>query len=95
MQDDLGDWIKWRLWQGVQGQGKLAKDQLEDCVVDTQELEKQWASQKASQLSLHTRMCPFFFFEKLLTYIKLDAPTRLKKELDTVLALQANIDTTD
>ena len=34
-------------------------------------------------------------FEKLPTYIKLDAPIHLKKELDTILALQADIDTTD
>ncbi|KAG9309814.1 hypothetical protein JVU11DRAFT_10191 [Chiua virens] len=34
------------------------------------------------------------FAKKLLT-VELDAPTRLKKELDTVLALQADIDVTD
>ncbi|KAI9453747.1 hypothetical protein HD554DRAFT_2199295 [Boletus coccyginus] len=78
MRMDLGDWIKRRLRRGVQDQGKMADNQLEDCPIDIKELEKQWASQKELQLSLRAH-----------------APARLKKELDAVLALQADIETTD
>lgn len=94
MRADLGDWIKRRLRRGVQGQGQVAEYQLQDCGVDIKELEKQWASQKESQLSLRARAYMIVFVEKLLV-IGLDAPTRLKKELDTILALQADIDVTD
>jgi len=52
---DLGDWIKWRLRRGVQEQGKLAQDQIEDCGIDVNKLESQWASQKESQLSIQSR----------------------------------------
>ena len=52
MHTDLGDWIKWRLRHGVQEQGKLTQDQLEECGIEVKELESQWASQKESQLSL-------------------------------------------
>ncbi|KIM67523.1 hypothetical protein SCLCIDRAFT_21054 [Scleroderma citrinum Foug A] len=72
---DLGDWIKQRLRRGVQEQGKLAQDQMEECGIEVEELERQWASQKESQLSIQSH-----------------APARLKKELDTVLALQADVD---
>lgn len=60
MRADLGDWIKRRLVQGVQGQGQAAERQLEDCDVSTQELQKQWASQKDSQLSVHARSYCYF-----------------------------------
>ena len=52
MRTDLGDWIKRQLWRGVQDQGKVAENQLEDCAIDIKELEKQWVSQKEMQLSL-------------------------------------------
>jgi hypothetical protein len=55
MQADLGEWIKHRLRRGVQGQGKVAEDQLEDCGADIKELEKQWVLQKDMQLSFQAR----------------------------------------
>jgi len=55
MRTDLGDWIKRRLRRGVQEQGKLAQDQIEDCGIDVNELESQWASQKELQLSIRSR----------------------------------------
>ena len=55
MRMDLGDWIKRRLRRGVQEQGKLTQDQLEECGIEVKELESQWASQKESQLSLRSR----------------------------------------
>ena len=51
---DLGDWIKWRLCHGVQEQGKLAQDQMEECRIEVEELERQWVSQKESQLSIRS-----------------------------------------
>ena len=55
MHTDLGDWIKRRLRRGVQEQGRLAQDQMEECGIEVKELERQWASQKESQLSIRTR----------------------------------------
>jgi len=55
MRMDLGDWIKRRLRCGVQEQGKLAQDQMEECGIEVEELERQWASQKESQLSIQSR----------------------------------------
>jgi len=55
MHTDLGDWIKRRLRRGVQEQGKLAQDQIEECGIEVEELESQWASQKKSQLSIRSR----------------------------------------
>ena len=52
---DLSDWIKRRLRHGVQEQGKLAQDQIEECGIEVEELESQWASQKKSQLSIQSR----------------------------------------
>ena len=54
MRTDLGDWIKQRLRCGVQEQGKLAQDQIEECGIDMKELESQWASQRDSQLSIRS-----------------------------------------
>ena len=51
---DLGDWIKWRLRRGVQEQGKFAQDQIEEIGIEVKELERQWASQKESQLSIRS-----------------------------------------
>ncbi|KIM58044.1 hypothetical protein SCLCIDRAFT_129153, partial [Scleroderma citrinum Foug A] len=78
MRTDLGDWIKRRLRHGVQEQGRLAQDQIEEYGIDVEELESQWASQKESQLSVRSH-----------------ALARLKKELNTVLALQADVDITE
>ena len=55
MRTDLGDWIKRRLRHGVQEQGKLTQDQIEECGIEVRELESQWASQKESQLSIRSR----------------------------------------
>ena len=59
------------------------------------ELQKEWTSQKESQLSIHTHM--FSDLDKCMLDIDLilDAPACLKKKLDTVLALQADIDTAE
>ena len=57
---DLGDWIKRRLRRGVQEQGELAQDQIEECGVQVKELENQWASQKDSQLSIRARKISYF-----------------------------------
>jgi len=52
---DLGDWIKRRLRCGVQEQGKFTQDQIEEIGIEVKELERQWASQKESQLSIRSR----------------------------------------
>ena len=54
MRTDLGDWIKRQLCRGVQEQGKFAQDQIEEIGIEVKELERQWASQKESQLSIRS-----------------------------------------
>ncbi|KAG2156682.1 uncharacterized protein EDB93DRAFT_1238950 [Suillus bovinus] len=78
MRTDLGEWIKRWLKRGVNAQGAAAKDVLNKCGVEIEDLEDQWADQKRSQLS-----------------IRAHAPARLKKELDVVLTLQADLDASD
>ncbi|RDB30958.1 hypothetical protein Hypma_000078 [Hypsizygus marmoreus] len=81
LRDDLGDWIRRRLIKGVQGQGAAAKSILDDCGVLVEELRQQWEMQRAAQLSVRAP--------------ELDAPARLKKELDTVINLQGDLDTVE
>ncbi|KAG1854571.1 hypothetical protein F4604DRAFT_1685944 [Suillus subluteus] len=71
-----------RLKRGVNGQGATAKEVLNNCGIETQDLRDQWADQKKSQLSIHAHM-------------SVDAPARLKKELDVVLTLQADLDASE
>ncbi|KAG1887308.1 hypothetical protein F4604DRAFT_1917113 [Suillus subluteus] len=78
MRTDLGEWIKRQLKCGMNAQGAAAKDVLNKCDIEIEDLEDQWADQKKSQLS-----------------IRAYAPARLKKELDVVLALQADLDASD
>ncbi|KAG1879878.1 hypothetical protein F4604DRAFT_1923085 [Suillus subluteus] len=78
MRTDLGEWIKQRLKRGVNAQGAAAKDVLNKCDIEIEDLEDQWADQKKSQLSICAH-----------------APARLKKELDIVLALQADLNASD
>lgn len=96
---DLGDWIKRCPQWGVQDQGKVAGNALEECGVSMEELWRQWASQQKSQLSLCAYKLPpiqwLIMAPWLAADVASDAPTWLKKELDTVLELQADIDTTD
>jgi len=55
MRMDLGDWIKRWLRCGVQEQGKFTQDQIKEIGIEVKELERQWASQKESQLSIRSR----------------------------------------
>lgn len=64
MRFDLGDWIKRRLQRGVRDQGKLASNQLDECDISLEELRRQWASQKESQLSIRARK----YLTRLITY---------------------------
>ncbi|KAG9316189.1 hypothetical protein JVU11DRAFT_2213 [Chiua virens] len=78
MQVDLGDWIKRRLKCGVQEQGGAAEEQVNQSGYSIEELRRQWALQKDSQLS-----------------VRAHAPQRLKKQLDTVISLQSDLDSTE
>ncbi|KIM60109.1 hypothetical protein SCLCIDRAFT_124951, partial [Scleroderma citrinum Foug A] len=71
---DLGDWLRCRLKKGVQEQGSIAQEVLDQCTLGASELWKQWSDQWSAQLSIRAHV-----------------PAHLKKELDTVLALQAEL----
>lgn len=65
LRDDLGDWIKRRLRQGVTGQGDKAKGVLKECGVGLEELRRQWENQQLSQLSIRARMFLWTFLVAL------------------------------
>ncbi|KAI6010341.1 hypothetical protein EDC04DRAFT_2580968, partial [Pisolithus marmoratus] len=88
MQTELGDWIRCCLKKGVHEQGSAAREVLNNCGVSIVALQEQWANQPAAQLSIRAHIYLFLF--STLS----DAPTKLKKELDTVLSLQADLDMT-
>jgi hypothetical protein len=77
------------LKKGVEGQGGKARAILEEVGISVEEL------QQVSQLSLHARTWSIAFTFCNFTFDHLDAPACLKKELDIVLNLQADLDTVD
>lgn len=53
---DLGDWLRHRLKKGVQEQGSIAQEVLDQCTLDASELWKQWSDPWSAQLSVRVRM---------------------------------------
>jgi hypothetical protein len=96
LRDDLGDWIKRRLKKGIHEQGQKAKQILTTVTVSREELRRQWNLQKAAQMSVRSRRLHFTLTFALvtdsITQSFADAPARLKKQLDTVLTLQGDLD---
>lgn len=95
MRDGLGDWIGRRQRLGVVRQGKAADKELKVCGIPMETLRYQWEHQKETQLSLCARKYPHLPISTSLICFHLDAPVRLKKELDVVLGLQSDIDTVE
>jgi hypothetical protein len=93
LRDDLGDWIRRRLKKGVEEQGKKANQLLSTLDISFDELRHQWNLQKAAQMSVRARKCSCSFPSSPSSLMLLaDAPARLKKQLDTVLTLQGDLD---
>ena len=91
MRRELGDWLRHRLRKGVGNQGTAAREVLHDCGASVMELQEQWADQRATQLSIRAhKYCFFLSHSSTTNSISIDAPSRLKKELDNVLVLQAD-----
>ena len=94
MQRELGDWLRHCLQKGIGEQGSATCEVLDTCGVSITELQEQWAHQQATQLS--TRACKYCCAPIILlcstNSIPSDAPARVKKELDNVLALQVDLD---
>ncbi|KAI0694292.1 hypothetical protein C8T65DRAFT_711030 [Cerioporus squamosus] len=72
---DLGQWIRSRLKNGVEARAANAEKELRTIEVSMPVLRTQWELQQAAQLSVRNH-----------------APARLKKELDSVLNLQAELE---
>ncbi|KAI6039373.1 hypothetical protein EDC04DRAFT_2568472, partial [Pisolithus marmoratus] len=90
-----GNWIWHCLRKGVHKQGSATQEVLDNCGMSITELWEQWTSQRAVQLSIRAHM--YKFLKPKISYSQLtplDAPVKLKTELNTVLTLQANLDTT-
>ena len=92
MHDELGNWICCCMKNGISGQGNDTDKVLVECGVSVDILWEQWALQRTAQLLLHA--CKYVAGTILLPtwWFFLDAPARLKKGLDTILALQADLD---
>lgn len=89
----LGNWIHRQQRKNVTPKHRAAMKTLQECRVPVQELRAEWAAQKVAQTSVRAR-------KSLLSLILLppsqqpcvDAPARLRRELDKVLLLQNQID---
>lgn len=94
---DLGGFLRQCLKKGVQEQGEATQTLLDSSPVSVADLCQQWANQREAQLSIRTRQSFWLIFCSLInpTMQITDAPTRLKKELDMVLGLQAELDVCD
>ena len=55
MRRELGDWLRRRLRKGVGDQRSAVQEILDNCGVSITELQKQWAEQRATQLSIRAR----------------------------------------
>ena len=93
MQKELGPWLKRSMKKGVGDQGDAAQAVLESCGTSSSELRAQWTVQRTAQLSIRAHM----YLRRIFSYYSccLDALVRLKKELDSVLALQADLDSSE
>jgi hypothetical protein len=78
--------------RGVIDQGRAAQIALDRCQVPLAELQQQWELQKQSQLSLRARTSCVSVSHSAYSTYPVDAPARLKRELDAVLNLQADLD---
>lgn len=97
---DLGEWLKRRRRAGVEEQSKKSREVIAKCGMSIPDLRAQWDLQKTAQSSIRARkssctMPSTSFTELTVYFILLDAPSRLKKELDTVLSLQGDLDTVE
>lgn len=89
----LGDWSRRRL-KAVAAKEEDARKRLSDCGISVDQLRIHWEEQREAQLSIRARQyCRFSYL--LLAEVEVDAPVRLKKELDAVLTLQGDLDTID
>ncbi|KAI0716907.1 hypothetical protein C8Q76DRAFT_795144 [Earliella scabrosa] len=73
--EDLGNWLRSRLKNGVEARTAKADQELHELQIPMPILRQQWQSQRTAQLSVRNH-----------------APARLKKELDSVLHLQSELD---
>jgi hypothetical protein len=55
LRNGLGDWLRRRYDHGVCGQGRKARETLEDCGVPLPELRRQWDLQREAQMSIRAR----------------------------------------
>ncbi|KAG6899356.1 hypothetical protein C0993_010997 [Termitomyces sp. T159_Od127] len=92
LRDDLGAWIRRRLAKGVDGQGRKAQQIMESCRVEVVVLRSEWKLQQASELSIRAREFFSVLSPLLLLELLPEAPVLLKKELDHVLALQGDLE---
>ncbi|KAG6883278.1 hypothetical protein C0993_007006, partial [Termitomyces sp. T159_Od127] len=93
--DDLGLWISRRLTKGVEGQGDVARKTLEECGISDDVLRTQWDQQRAAQLSIRARKSLLPSSIDFQSMVLPDAPARLKKELNSVLSLQGELEGVD
>lgn len=90
IRDDLGAWLTRKFQYGVTRQNKKAVKVLKRSGHSVPFLARQWKLQRKAQLSIRARTFQSHLFFMIDIY-SVDAPTRLKKELEQVIQLQTDI----
>lgn len=93
MRSSLGDWIRRKLKSGVIAQTSESQKVLDGCGATDAELREQWKMQVEAQTSIRARKSRVFslIIYKLRLDLSLDAPKRLRKEVDAVMVLQEDV----
>ena len=92
--DNLGDWITCRFSKTIEAQERSTENKLFEIQISEDELSAQWALQKRMQMSAPPSKSQLA--SSCRAYITMIvAPSKLMKELDRVLSLQAQVDVVD
>ena len=93
--EELGQWAKRKLdgEKGIKKETQRATQTIEACAVEEDVLRSEWAHQVETQTSIRTRTSNLALLNNHPDKYPLDAPARLKKEVDAVLSLQTEIGT--
>ena len=95
VREGLGGWIRGRLKNGIQARTQAANKDLSDIQIPVAELREQWAHQRKAQLSIRARECLQLSRIWFANMSILDAPSRVRRELDAVLTLQTELAAVD
>ena len=91
VRENLGGWIRSRLKNGVEARTHAAKKEISRTQLPVAELRAQWSQQRTAQLSVKARKYQQSSPTTFTLILDIDAPSKLKRELDAVLNLQTEL----